>query len=271
MSKIFIFPFVFVGMLFSFEILEVNRFVPQGGVVKIVVRSSNRCEVSFGGKNYPLFREGKINIGYIPVDVHLKGEIPLVVEEKKLFSSKKTEISVEVKEVAWPSSTISIERESIPRYPENEKKKVRETFRKFSKEKLYSKFSLPLKGFPITTDFGARRFDKNGRVLWQHNGIDIAAPRGTPVNPAGRGRVDLILRNSPTNGNMVVIDHGRGIKSAYLHLDEISCKEGEILEAEDTLGTVGSTGISTGPHLHLGIYLFGVCVNPRYFAGLVSE
>jgi murein DD-endopeptidase MepM/ murein hydrolase activator NlpD len=97
---------------------------------------------------------------------------------------------------------------------------------------------------------------------WEsHKGIDLAAPEGTPVVAAKKGRVVLASPNG-TAGNEVKIDHGDGTKTRYLHLHSIAVSEGQEVEAGQIIGAVGSTGQSTGSHLHFEILIHGKAVNP---------
>ena len=96
---------------------------------------------------------------------------------------------------------------------------------------------------------------------WRHAGIDIPARRGTPVRAPAAGIVadagEYVLP-----GRTLVIDHGRGVMSAYFHLDTILVRRGDVVRSGATLARVGSTGLSTGPHLHYGIYVHGADVDP---------
>ncbi len=117
-------------------------------------------------------------------------------------------------------------------------------------------FLLPCSG-PITTEYGARR-SVNGAAPYPHSGIDIAADYGVPVKASNRGLVKLAAMLNAT-GNTVIIDHGCGVYSSYCHLDDMYVQAGDEVERSETIGTVGSTGFSTGPHLH---WITGVDGNP---------
>ncbi len=123
------------------------------------------------------------------------------------------------------------------------------TPKKFSENKLYP----PLKKLSISTPFGARRII-NGKKRSIHWGTDFRAKRGTPVHAALSGKV-VLARNLYFTGNTVVIDHGLGIHTLYAHLSKITVKEGQFVKAGQVVGKVGSTGRSTGPHLHFGFYV----------------
>ena len=97
-----------------------------------------------------------------------------------------------------------------------------------------------------------------------HAGIDIAAPRGTPVVAPSDGHV-VFAGYHTAYGNLVIVDHGYGLSSKYAHLTRIHTRVGQRLSRGDLLGRVGSTGRSTGPHLHFEVHQDGVAVNPLRF------
>ncbi len=128
------------------------------------------------------------------------------------------------------------------------------------REKLASMPSIwPAKGW-LTSRFGPRVSPFTGRRQ-QHNGIDIAAARGTPIYAPARGRVSFVGRKGPL-GKTLVIDHGFGVKTVYGHNDEIHVSSGETVERGQEIAAIGSTGRSTGPHLHYVVEVGGKARNP---------
>ncbi len=121
-------------------------------------------------------------------------------------------------------------------------------------------FIKPVEG-RITTQFGMRRFVNNAPTSYRHSGIDIAADRGTPVMASNSGKV-ILARYLILTGNTVLIDHGYGIISWSYHMDSIRVKEGEEVKKGQVIGEVGSTGFSTGPHLHYAVSVHDVFTNP---------
>ncbi len=130
------------------------------------------------------------------------------------------------------------------------------TPKKFHEDKLYP----PLKNLSISTPFGAKRII-NGKKRSIHWGTDFRAKRGTPVYASLSGKV-VLARKLYFTGNTVVIDHGLGIHTLYAHLSKITVREGQIVRAGQVIGKVGSTGRSTGPHLHFGFYVEGERADP---------
>jgi murein DD-endopeptidase MepM/ murein hydrolase activator NlpD len=115
----------------------------------------------------------------------------------------------------------------------------------------------------LTSGFGYRKDPISG-VRKFHNAIDIAAPRGTPVYAYTNGKVVTAGWGNMT-GNYVVIDHGGGLRTKYLHLSSISVSAGQTVKVGQKIGGVGSTGYSTGNHLHFEVTKNGVAVNPLLY------
>jgi murein DD-endopeptidase MepM/ murein hydrolase activator NlpD len=114
----------------------------------------------------------------------------------------------------------------------------------------------------ISSNFNLRRLHPIYKTTRPHRGTDYAAPRGTPVFAAGDGRV-VEAGYTRANGNYVIIKHGEQYTTKYLHLHKRKVKKGARVEQQQIIGTVGSTGAATGPHLHYEFLLNGVHRNPR--------
>ena len=112
-----------------------------------------------------------------------------------------------------------------------------------------------------STPFGAQRY-VNEKARSPHSGIDIAAAAGTTIITPLAGRV-LLVANMYLNGNLVAIGHGNGLVTVYAHMQSAAVKPGEWVETHQAIGKVGSTGRSTGPHLHWGIRFYGARINPE--------
>jgi murein DD-endopeptidase MepM/ murein hydrolase activator NlpD len=97
-----------------------------------------------------------------------------------------------------------------------------------------------------------------------HTGIDITMPTGTPLHATADGVVSFAAR-SGGNGNIVVIEHGHGLTTVYAHASKTTVKAGQAVKRGDVIALSGSTGISTGPHLHYEVWRNGQSVNPAPF------
>jgi len=129
-------------------------------------------------------------------------------------------------------------------------------------------FTMPVTSTRRTSVFGTRRvyqYPDGKRTTSVHAGIDFGVPLGTPVFACGSGKVAL-ARNRIVSGNTIIIEHAPGVYSLYYHLNRIDVKEGEFIVTGTQIGAVGSTGFSTGPHLHWEIRVSGENTDPDAFA-----
>ena len=123
-------------------------------------------------------------------------------------------------------------------------------------------FDMPVAGRQ-SSPFGLRRYF-NGEPRNPHSGLDFAAPTGTPVKSPADGRV-LLIGDFYFNGLTILIDHGQGVITMFCHLSEIEYLPGDTVKRGDVVGKVGSTGRSTGPHLHWNVSLNNARVDPALF------
>jgi murein DD-endopeptidase MepM/ murein hydrolase activator NlpD len=121
-------------------------------------------------------------------------------------------------------------------------------------------FIAPVKG-PITGVFGSQRI-LNGEPRSPHQGVDFASPMNTPVHCPADGIVRLVARNMYLMGNTLMIDHGLGVQSIFMHLNRILVKEGDAVKQGAVIGQVGKSGRATGPHLHWGVSVGAIPVDP---------
>jgi len=126
-------------------------------------------------------------------------------------------------------------------------------------------FEMPIKGVESAGFGSARRFVAGGPVSY-HTGLDLAADAGTPIHAANDGVV-AIAEKLPISGNIVAIDHGAGVFSLYFHQSKILVHVGERVTRGEVIGLVGTTGLSSGPHLHWEMRVDGVPTNPLAWVG----
>jgi murein DD-endopeptidase MepM/ murein hydrolase activator NlpD len=148
-----------------------------------------------------------------------------------------------------------------PEVVRQENARLRDICAHFTPERLWDgQFVLPLEG-RTTSLYGSGRSYNGGPVSSRHEGLDIAAPEGTPVGAAARGRV-VLAEELTVRGSAVLIDHGAGVYSGYYHLSRVSVETGEEVGRGQEVGQVGSTGLSTGAHLHWELRVGGVHISP---------
>ena len=125
-------------------------------------------------------------------------------------------------------------------------------------------FTRPVDGV-TTSPFGLKRF-YNGEARRPHTGLDYAGDTGTPIKAPADGKV-ILAGEFFFNGNAIFLDHGQGLISVYIHMNERLAQQGQQIKQGDVIGTIGQTGRATGPHLHWGIYLNQTVVNPNLLIG----
>jgi len=148
-----------------------------------------------------------------------------------------------------------------------ERKSVRESRNKalLIEQLFYNNgFTVPASG-PISGVYGSQRI-LNGNAKSPHYGIDIALPEGDKVFAPMDGIILFTHNDLYFSGGTIIIGHGQGLTTSYLHLSEISVKNDEFVKRGDLIGKVGSTGRATGPHLHWGAELNGKRLDPQYLS-----
>lgn len=205
--------------------------------------------------------------GYIPTNFYTKpGRYEIKYGNRKEGTEYSQEIEVAAHSYRIQYLTIDeeIDQETRNDAAYDEFAKYFTPVRKQSEPDRYytEDFIMPTQG-SLTTEFGQTRY-VNGAPTWsRHSGIDIAAPRGTEIVATNRGKVVLTMSLILT-GNTMVIDHGQGLFSVYYHMDESFVHVGEIVERGQKIGAVGSTGFSTGPHLHFTMSYYMMNIEPGF-------
>ena len=123
-----------------------------------------------------------------------------------------------------------------------------------------NQFIMPIKGI-VTGVYGSQRV-LNGKPKWPHYGIDIAAEKGTKIKSSGSGIVTMAEDDLYYTGGTIIMDHGHGISTIYSHLEKVMVNVGDEIKQGEIIGTVGSTGRSTGPHLDFRVNWFQTRLDP---------
>ncbi len=246
--------------------------IRQGGTVLILVagtRGAHDVEGSLGSQHLAFFPYGEEYAAVAGVDLEtrpgkLAWRIGLVDGGG---TPRKATGSVTVKAGGFPVERLTVAPGMVNLDPVTERRAVNEAARlralydTVTPERLWrGPFTRPVAARKPPGGFGARRII-NGQPRMPHSGVDFSADRGTPVVAANRGRVAL-LGEFFFAGRLVVLDHGLGLYTLYFHLDGVSVTEGQLVERGETVGTVGTTGRSTGPHLHFAAQLGRARINP---------
>jgi murein DD-endopeptidase MepM/ murein hydrolase activator NlpD len=182
------------------------------------------------------------------------------------------ENKIAVKKATYPSIAITVAKQ----YTEPSAEQLKETaqdktvkqniFNQISPQRQWSGNFLPPVDARISDVFGTQR-KFNGEVKGTHQGLDFAVPAGTPVAALNSGKV-VLARFMFFEGNCVVIDHGQGLMSLYLHFSEFKVREGDQVNRGQEIGLSGGTGRATGPHLHIAVRWQGVYLSPATLLSL---
>ncbi len=173
----------------------------------------------------------------------------------------------------YPDTVITVEKKFTAPSPDElkqiaEDKSIKQkAFSATSADRLWSgNFDAPVKDARISDIFGTTR-TFNGVVQSTHEGLDYAVPSGTPVHALNRGRV-VLAQSLYFEGGFVVIDHGQGLMTLYLHLSHIDVKPGDEVVRGQQIASSGGTGRATGPHLHIAVRWLGTYLDPATFLEL---
>jgi len=257
----------------SIGVLINNQEIKQGGLLTISTKESEIIEKAvFNNVKYNFYPDKDTggSICLIPVSywcntgiyrLEIIGDKVKILKEVQIlpggFVESRITVDSSQEEMVRPQNKETIARK------ERDNQLISKARSESNPEKLWQgNFIWPVEG-TITTTFGATRY-VNEILNNRHSGIDIAAPRGTEVKSAGDGIVKLSAELLVT-GNTIIIDHGWNIFSSYSHLDNLNVNSGDIVKKGDIIGNLGSTGLSTGPHLHWAVTVHGVFVNPEVF------
>jgi len=277
------FVFIVTGLLLSvgkpayaentLHVEVLPSVVKQGDVC--VIRASRPASLKsiygeFQGERFPIafgVRNGT-SAGLLGIDMDTQPatyEIKVVATDgsSRVYSSalslKVEKVDFGTQTLSLPPSMVDLDSKTLERVNE-EARRLKVLFQGFRDERLWSgAFIFPVQG-EITTVFGVRRVI-NGQPRSPHTGVDLRAEERAPVWACNIGVVVLVDQLF-FSGKSVILDHGWGIYSMYFHLSEALVRQEDRVSKGAILGRVGSTGRSTGPHLHWGIRMSGARVDP---------
>lgn len=236
------------------------KSVQQGALV--IGRTHQAATVEFGGRMLRVSPNGLFVFG---VDRDEKG--PLVVNIKQPGTTIVPH-RIEVTPRDWPiervngapPKTVNPPPQIAERIAREQALIVASRKRDDAREDFAQRFVWPVQG-RISGRFGNQRI-YDGTPKSPHGGMDIAAPNGTPVKAPAGGIVIFAAKDLYLTGGTVLIDHGAGVSSNFLHLSRVDVKVGDRVEQGQIIAAVGATGRATGPHLHWGMHCNGVRVDP---------
>ena len=251
--------------------------VRQGDVALVTVRAPSDLDYmtgKFEGKKLLFHRDGETEFTtLLGIDMDLTpGEYELSLTGKgidmmvmKTVTFNVMERDYDIERLRLPKKMVSPGEKLLKRI--RKENLVLHKVKKIITGKRYwdGEFIAPVDG-RLADNFGARRI-LNGVAKKPHSGNDIRAQAGTEISSPNDGRV-VYAGNMYYGGKTVIINHGHGLSTLYMHLSRVFVKYGEKVSKGDVIGLVGSTGRSTGPHLHWGAYLNGIKVDPASLLSL---
>lgn len=263
----------------QFKLLENNKTAGECFIIEVshLPQYAKPMLKSKTFKSIQMYQTGENYIFIVPLDYNQKkGQHELecyIIDEWGEKSIEK--INLSVKDRLFSKQYLKIDKK-VAATTKNQKaseefNKIFIPVRKNSASKAYFSegFLWPLEG-KRTTEYGMRRYVNGSLTSYRHSGVDIAAKTGTPIKATNAGQVVLSTYLIMT-GHTVVIDHGLGIFSVYYHLNQRQVETHQMIERGQPIGTVGSTGFSTGPHLHFTMSHYDTNLDPDFFIGLTSE
>ena len=219
------------------------------------------AQIIIGKKKVKVSKDGYFVFG---IDRDRKFDLTIT----KIKDGKKEKIIKKVLKRKYNIQRIDGLEESKVTPPESVYKRIKEENNKIGKARAINsnlpffkdQFIMPVKGI-ISGVYGSQRI-LNGKPKWPHYGIDIAAKQGTMIKSSGAGIVTMAEEDLYYTGGTIIMDHGHGISTIYSHLENVIVSVGDKINQGDIIGTVGSTGRSTGPHLDFRVNWFQTRLDP---------
>jgi len=248
------------------------KLVPGSPVLFQVPSSASIKDVTalWFGHEVTFFRPSGATAWYgiaaVPLET-IPGTYDLLLRET-LASGKSVEVHSKAKiaRALYPKIAAKVAKQFTEPNP-NQLKEIsadkdvkQQTFASKNPQKLWERSFVAPVSASLSDVFGTERVF-NKEVLSRHQGLDYAVPAGTPVGAINRGTV-LLARPLYFEGNCVIIDHGQGLLSLYLHLSEFRTKEGDEVQPHQIIGLSGGSGRATGAHLHLAVRWQGIYLDP---------
>jgi murein DD-endopeptidase MepM/ murein hydrolase activator NlpD len=241
--------------------------VPQGQVARVKA-SSDAVSVRFNGTTIPLFSQTDgSRHGLVPVPALAppgRKKIEFLDSTGRVLETA----SLSVLDARFPTQNVTLGRSLTQLKPApGEMETVTALRTTVSPVRYWTEpFVAPTAGC-LTSPFGVRRMHNGKPTGSYHGGLDQRGAEGVPVRAISDGVV-RIVRKFNIHGDTVGIDHGNGVVSFYLHLSNFATSEGALVKKGDLIGSIGSTGRSTAPHLHWALNVHGIPVNPLQWMAL---
>jgi murein DD-endopeptidase MepM/ murein hydrolase activator NlpD len=258
--------------VFAVEILLSTASIEPGQTLRVVVEgvtSNEKTRMSFAGGFYPSFPIGPaaqraligVRLDAVPGPYTLKFQ-HFSKKLGKWETVSETPVEISSKTFTIENVNFVPEKSALFQWEKKESAKIRQLLAASTPEQYWEgMFDYPVEG-PIIGEFGIRRMRNNKIEAGFHKGYDIRAKEGTPLRAPAPG-VILMASSLKAHGKTVLINHGQGVMTIYLHMKSMSVVPGQKIVRGQKIGQVGSTGLSTAPHVHWGLYVHGVAVDAK--------
>ena len=251
-------------LIFLFLISPAHTIEFQGKFLQghyILGKTNPKARIFVGKKEVKVSKDGDFVFG---IDRDQKYDLTFT----EIVEGRKTTITKKVLKRKYNIQRIDGLAESKVTPPESVYKRIKKENNAIGEARAINsnlqffkeKFIIPVEGI-ISGVYGSQRI-LNGKPRWPHYGIDIAAKQGTMIKSTASGTVTMAEDDLYYTGGTVIMDHGHGISSIYSHLENVLVSVGDQINQGDIIGTVGSTGRSTGPHLDFRINWFQTRLDP---------
>jgi len=240
--------------------LVLNGVFTQGSLIRGQVASSSK--VSLDGESININDEGKFVIGF-PRQAPLSHQLVVTLTDGSNIEREitLTRREYDIQRIDGLDSKMVTPPQSVTDRIKQDNINVAVARSKVTNnDAVFTRFEWPAKG-PITGVYGSQRV-LNGVPKWPHYGVDVGGPTGTPVTAPVNGVVTL-ADDLYYSGNTLILDHGMGVFSTFLHLESIDVKVGDNVKQGELIGTIGATGRATGPHLDWRINLGKMRLDPQ--------
>jgi murein DD-endopeptidase MepM/ murein hydrolase activator NlpD len=257
-----IIKYILIIFLFSFKVsaLEFKGKFIQGHF--IIGKTDPSSKVKIDKKQIRVSKDGYFAFG---IERDRKYDVVITIEKNGI----KEKITKRIQKRKYNIQRIDGLEEKMVTPPEEVYERIKKDNKLIAKARAVDtsldyfkdKFLIPVDDAIITGVYGSQRI-LNGKPKWPHYGLDFAQKEGVPVKAMINGTVTLAETDLYYTGGTLIFDHGHGISTLYMHMNEIFVKKGQKVKQGEVIGTVGSTGRATGAHLDVRLNWFGVRLDP---------
>ncbi len=241
--------------------VRLPKHLQQGELV--IGHAPANTQIEFNGRQLRIGPDGVFVFGLdrdAPAAARLNIRYPGGKTATQTFAVAKRQYHIEHVE-GLPQKTVTPDPETAARIEREQALVAEARKRDDAREDFLRGFSLPVQGARIRGVYGSQRVD-NGTPKAPHMGLDMAVPEGTPIHAPAAGTVAFAQSDLVLTGGTVLIDHGYGLTSSFLHMSRLDVKAGDPIKPGQVIGAAGMTGRASGPHVHWGFNWFDVRLDP---------